>query len=106
MQVGRALLSTMVDGRKINCAPSVTGSRGRNKQDKNLSIFTDKIFAVKEINTYHQVTIYSTFFFPVFGDILTFQLISDIFYDCFGFEKYSMGGDLVLPKYIKILLTP
>lgn len=60
MQVGRALLSTMVDGRKINCAPSVTGSRGRNKQDKNLSIFTDKIFAVKEINTYHQVTIYST----------------------------------------------
>ena len=48
-----------------------------------------------------QVIIYSTFSFPVFGDILTFQLISDIFYDCFGFEKYSMGGDLVLPKYIK-----
>lgn len=40
------------------------------------------------------------FFFPVFGDILTFQLISDRFYHCFGFEKYSMGEDLVLPKYI------
>lgn len=60
MQVGRALLSTMVGGRKINCAPSVTRSRGRNKQDKNLPIFTDKIFAVKEINTYHQVIMYST----------------------------------------------
>ena len=60
MQVGRALLSTMAGGRKINCAPSVTRSRGRNKQNKNLSTFTDKIFAVKEINTYHQVTMYST----------------------------------------------
>lgn len=60
MQAGRALLSTMVGGGKINCAPSVAGSHGKIKQDKNLSVFTDKIFAVKEINTYHQVTMHST----------------------------------------------
>ena len=57
MQVGRALLSTMVGGRKINCAPSVTRSHGLSRT--KTSIFTDKIFAVKEINTYHQVTTYS-----------------------------------------------
>ena len=49
MQAGRALLSTMVGGGKINCAPSVAGSHGKIKQDKNLSVFTDKIFAVRKL---------------------------------------------------------
>lgn len=51
MQAGRALLSTMVVGKitRLKCI----GSHGKIKQGQNLSVFTDKIFAVKEINTYH-----------------------------------------------------